>query len=74
MVAALPADAPELVHLSAGAVGVLLDVRGPQLPAVVHWGAALGELPAGQLAELALATAAPPIEVTAVDPQGVSPR
>ena len=70
--AAVPANAPEFVHLSAGGVSVLLDVRGPQLPAVVHWGAALGELPAGQLAELALATAAQPIGFSVDAPVRVS--
>ncbi len=35
------------MHLRAGGVSVLLDVRGPGLPSVLHWGADLGtHLPA----------------------------
>ncbi len=34
---------PGLVHLTAGGTSLLLDARGPGLPVVVHWGAALGQ-------------------------------
>src|SRR4029077_12355728 len=36
--------ADALVHLSAAGVSVLLDCAGGQLPAIVHWGPALGRL------------------------------
>jgi alpha-galactosidase len=44
---------PTTVHLRAAGVGLVLDVAGDRLPAVLHWGADLGELAAGDLAALA---------------------
>ncbi len=35
---------PQFVHLRASGVSLLLDLTDGQLPAVVHWGAALGDL------------------------------
>ncbi|GIF08008.1 alpha-galactosidase [Actinoplanes siamensis] len=34
---------PELLHLSAAGVSLVLDCRGPGLPSVAHWGAALDD-------------------------------
>jgi alpha-galactosidase len=48
-----------IVHLAAGPVSVVLDARGGGLPAVVHWGAALGELTESDLEALADATVGP---------------
>ncbi|HEV2347774.1 MAG TPA: alpha-galactosidase [Actinocrinis sp.] len=33
-----------LITLSAGAVGLVLDIRGPSLPKILHWGADIGFL------------------------------
>ncbi|KTS60114.1 hypothetical protein NS206_11585, partial [Microbacterium testaceum] len=33
-----------VVHLSAAGVSLLLDVGGARLPAVLHWGASLGDI------------------------------
>ncbi|WP_416395013.1 MULTISPECIES: alpha-galactosidase [unclassified Curtobacterium] len=49
----------DLVHLSAGGVSLILDCRDHALPAVVHWGAALGPLDATELAALADADVLP---------------
>ncbi len=49
----------DLVHLSAGGVSLVLDCRDHALPAVVHWGAALGPLDATELAALADADVLP---------------
>jgi alpha-galactosidase len=49
-------NASGLVHLRAAGCSLVLDPRGPGLPAVPHWGADLGELPAAALAELAAAS------------------
>ena len=54
-------SSPDLVHLSAAGVSVVLDTRGRQLPAVGYWGPALGNLPDCELADLALAAAPQPI-------------
>jgi alpha-galactosidase len=51
----------DLVHLSAAGVSVVLDCRGGTLPAIVHWGEALGELTDAQLEDVALAAAPQPI-------------
>ena len=48
-----------LIALTAGGVGLVLDATGGRLPAVVHWGAALGAMTAEQAA--ALATAGVPV-------------
>ncbi|QQD75471.1 alpha-galactosidase [Curtobacterium sp. YC1] len=49
----------DLVHLTAGGVSLVLDCRGAALPAVVHWGAALGPLDEAALTALADADVAP---------------
>ncbi len=43
----------DLVHLTAGGVSLVLDCRANALPAVVHWGAALGSLSDDELVALA---------------------
>ncbi|MBG0565018.1 alpha-galactosidase [Actinoplanes aureus] len=55
----------DLVHLTAAGVSVVLDCRGTALPAIVHWGEALGDLTPEQLAGLALAAAPQPIGFSA---------
>ncbi|MBO3737357.1 alpha-galactosidase [Actinoplanes flavus] len=62
----------DFVHLSAAGVSFVLDFRGPSLPAVVHWGEALGDLGPEELAEVALATAPQPIGFSADSPVRVS--
>ncbi|OII10711.1 alpha-galactosidase [Curtobacterium sp. MCBA15_009] len=49
----------DIVHLTAGGVSLVLDCRDRALPAVVHWGAALGPLDAAALTALADADVAP---------------
>lgn len=49
----------DLVHLTAGGVSLVLDCHDRALPAVVHWGAALGPLDDAELAALAEADVAP---------------
>ena len=46
-----------MIHLRAAGVSVVLDTHDDRLPAVLHWGADLGELDADALAGLATATA-----------------
>jgi alpha-galactosidase len=46
-------------HLHDGTTSVVVDARGPGLPAVVHWGAPLGEIAPDDLAAL-VETLAPP--------------
>ncbi|MDX3004506.1 alpha-galactosidase [Kribbella solani] len=41
-----------ILQLRGGGVGLVLDCSGPGLPAVLHWGADLGELSADALLEL----------------------
>ncbi|KUL42150.1 alpha-galactosidase [Actinoplanes awajinensis] len=48
---------PDLLHLSAAGVSLVLDCRGPGLPTVAHWGAALD----GTLDDLLVAVAPQPI-------------
>ncbi len=56
----MPEPIPEdLVHLRSGGVSLVLDAAGGGLPAVLHWGADLGELSVGALDELRRATSAP---------------
>ncbi|MFJ3029185.1 alpha-galactosidase [Curtobacterium sp. NPDC087080] len=55
----MPTTTNDLVHLTAGGVSVVLDCRDGALPAVVHWGAALGALAHGELVALADADVAP---------------
>jgi alpha-galactosidase len=49
-------DSHEVVHLRAGGCSLVLDVRGPGLPTVIHWGADIGELPPSALASLTTAS------------------
>lgn len=49
----------ESIHLTAGGVSVLLDVAGDRLPAVAHWGAALGGIDAADAAAIVAAGAHP---------------
>ena len=65
-------DDSGFIHLTAGGVSVLLDCRGAGLPAVVHWGTALGDLTPPQLHDVALAAAAQPIGFSADTPVRVS--
>jgi alpha-galactosidase len=49
-----------LLHLRAGGVSLVLDCRGPSLPAVLHWGRDLGATTDADLQALAV-TAVPPV-------------
>ncbi|WP_327591155.1 alpha-galactosidase [Nonomuraea sp. NBC_00507] len=51
----MAASRPEPIHLRAGGVSLVLDVGGPRLPSVLHWGGDLGDITPAQLRELALA-------------------
>ena len=51
--------AGHLTHLRRSGVSVVLDSRGPALPAVVYWGSDLGELSPDDLSELEFASRAP---------------
>ncbi len=42
-------------HLRAAGVSVVIDCQGPRLPRIAHWGADLGDLDDGLLADLVLA-------------------
>ena len=57
---------PDAVHLTAGGVSLLLDLADGRLPAVVHWGAALGDLD-GQEARALTAAAVQPVVNNEVD-------
>jgi len=57
---------PAPVHLSAGGVSLVLDCSDGRLPAVVHWGAALGPLSDAELTALA-AAAVLPVQPNTVD-------
>uniref|UniRef100_A0A942T978 alpha-galactosidase n=1 Tax=Neobacillus citreus TaxID=2833578 RepID=A0A942T978_9BACI len=48
----------DVVHLTSGGVSLVLDCSGRALPAVVHWGAALGPLSDDELDALAAADVA----------------
>ncbi|WP_065963415.1 alpha-galactosidase [Curtobacterium sp. UCD-KPL2560] len=48
-----------IVHLTAGGVSLVLDCRDAALPAVLHWGAALGDLDDTALAAMAAADVMP---------------
>nr|MDT0663244.1 alpha-galactosidase [Micromonospora sp. DSM 115978] len=56
---ARPSDDRDLIHLRRAGVSLLLDARGPGLPAVLHWGADLGALAAAELAGVTAAAARP---------------
>jgi alpha-galactosidase len=44
---------PDLLHLSAAGVSLVLDCRGPGLPSVAHWGGALDDVSAPLLTAVA---------------------
>jgi alpha-galactosidase len=48
----MPLPAPGPIHLRAGGVSVVLVIDSGRLPAVLHWGADLGDMSAADLAEL----------------------
>lgn len=50
------AGSPQLAYLRAAGACVVLDVTGPALPRVLHWGADLGDLDADGLQALAAAS------------------
>jgi alpha-galactosidase len=55
-----------VVHLSAAGVSLLLDVGGARLPAVLHWGASLGDIDGRDAAALATG-AVEPVVPNAID-------
>ncbi|MDQ0913525.1 alpha-galactosidase [Streptomyces canus] len=55
------AAAEGIIHLRAAGVSLVLDLRGNGLPAVLHWGADLGDLSRQDLHRLAEAVTMPPI-------------
>jgi alpha-galactosidase len=57
---------PRVVQLRAAGTGVLLDVGGPGLPRVLHWGADLGDL-TGVPAAALLAGSTPAVPRSALD-------
>ena len=59
-----------LLYLRAGGASLVLDAGGPRLPAVLHWGADLGDVPPPALADLALASTAAVPKATLDDPAG----
>ena len=61
-----------LVHLRAGGVSVLLDLRGGLLPAIVHWGRDAGELSADEALALAIANVPPQASNTVDEPVRVA--
>jgi len=52
---------PELVHLRAAGVSVLVDLREGRLPEIAHWGADLGDLTPDELAAVADANVPPAV-------------
>src|SRR6478752_4233844 len=50
-----PPTRPEIHHLRAAGVSVVVDCQGPRLPRIAHWGADLGDLDDGLLSDLVLA-------------------
>jgi alpha-galactosidase len=62
----LRASLPEIVLMRAPGVSLLLDARGEDLPAVLHWGADLGELD-GQALQAAADAASPAIPTNTMD-------
>ena len=47
-----PPTRPQIHHLRAAGVSVVVDARGPRLPRIAHWGADLGDLDDGLLSDL----------------------
>jgi len=72
----MPQPAADPVHLRAAGVSVVLVIDGGRLPAVLHWGADLGELSAADLRDLVLAgtPASVPNDVNEVARVGVLPE
>ena len=66
------AEGVETIHLTAGGVSVLLDLRGGLLPAIAHWGAALGDLDAAEARALVLAGVPPQANNTVDEPVRVA--
>ncbi|MGN6426159.1 MAG: alpha-galactosidase [Leifsonia sp.] len=62
----------DTIHLTAGGVSVLIDVRGGLLPAIAHWGAALGELDAASARAVVLAGVPPQANNTVDEPVRVA--
>lgn len=60
------AHAPDIFHLSAGGVSVVIHAPTGQVPTVQYWGGALGEVPAAQLAEI-VATGIAPLVSNSMD-------
>ncbi len=58
--------APNVVVLRAGSTSVVLDVSGPLLPRVLHWGADVGEVD-GAAAEALLQATGDPVPRSALD-------
>ena len=54
------------IHLSAAGVSTVLDVTGGRIPAILHWGPALGEITPGDAEALAAVTT-PPVANNAPD-------
>lgn len=61
-----------LITFSAGGVGLVLDLEGPKLPRVLHWGADLGPLdgPRAELLAAALAQDWPAVDRSLIPSQG----
>ncbi|WP_285115579.1 alpha-galactosidase [Leifsonia sp. fls2-241-R2A-40a] len=59
---------PDLIHLTADGVSALLDVRRGRLPALVHWGAALGPIDLADATAIALTDVRPPAPSSPDDP------
>lgn len=59
-------------HLRAPGTSLVLDVTGPGLPVVLHWGANLGDLEDADLAALAQAAIAPIVTGTPDEPYRLS--
>jgi alpha-galactosidase len=58
-----------LLHLQAGGVSLVIDTRGPRIPRIVHWGAALGAVSPAVLADIAFGSVPP--RVSSVPDDGV---
>ena len=55
----------DLTHLRTAGVSLVLDLTGPALPRVLHWGADLGDTDQTTLDSLALVTVPPLLAVEA---------
>ncbi|MGC4153392.1 MAG: alpha-galactosidase [Propionicimonas sp.] len=63
-----PTRVPPIIVLEAAASALVLDVGGPRLPRILHWGAALGGLESADLVAFAGTSQAPAIVNTVDDP------